>query len=216
VNSGGAAADAVSALDGIVSVSRETADRLEAFVALVKRWQAAENLVATASLPDVWRRHVADSAQLVGLFPDTRRWLDIGSGGGFPGLVTAILLAETPGARVDLIESNARKCAFLRQVIRDTAAPARVHQGRIEALLKGWSEPVERVSARGLARLDRLLSLAEPVLSAGAVGTFHKGQDFEREIEETAKSWKFDLVSYPSQTDSHGVILDVRRLRRTA
>jgi 16S rRNA (guanine527-N7)-methyltransferase len=73
---------------------------------------------------------------------------------------------------------------------------------------------VDRVSARGLARLDRLLFLAEPVLSAGAAGTFHKGQDFEREIEETAKSWKFDLVSYPSLTDSRGVILDIRRVRR--
>lgn len=214
MRAGGAAADDISALDGIISVSRETAKRLERFVALLNKWQAAENLVAAGTLPDVWRRHVADSAQLVGLFPDTRHWLDLGSGAGFPGLVTAILLAETPGAGVDLIESNSRKCAFLRQVIRDTEAPARVHQGRIETLMKAWSEPVERVSARSLARLDRLLSLAEPVLSAGAAGAFHKGQDFEGEIEETAKSWKFDLVSYPSLTDSRGVILDIRRLRR--
>lgn len=208
--------DDISALDGVLTVSRETAERLERFVGLLKKWQAADNLVAAATLPSVWRRHVADSAQLVALFPDARRWLDLGSGGGFPGLVTAILLAGTRSAHVDLIESNARKCAFLRQVIRETEAPATVHQGRIETLLAGWSEPVERVSARGLARLDRLFFLAEPVLSSGAAGAFHKGQDFETEIEETAKSWKFDLISYPSLTDSRGVILDIRRLRRTA
>ena len=207
-------ADDISALDGILGVSRETGERLERFVGLLKKWQAADNLVAAGTLPLVWHRHVADSAQLVTLFPDARRWLDLGSGAGFPGLVTAILLAGMPGAHVDLIESNARKCAFLRQVIRETEAPATVHQDRIETLLAGWSAPVDRVSARGLARLDRLFSLAEPVLFAGAAGAFHKGQDFEREIEETAKSWKFDLVSYPSLTDSRGVILDIRRLRR--
>jgi len=214
VSAGRGGTDDVSALDGVLTVSRETAERLERFVGLLKKWQAADNLVAAASLPSVWRRHVADSAQLVALFPDARRWLDLGSGGGFPGLVTAILLAGIPGAHVDLIESNARKCAFLRQVIRETEAPATVHQGRIEMLLAGWSAPVDRVSARGLARLDRLFSLAEPVIFAGAAGAFHKGQDFEREIEETAKSWKFDLISYPSLTNSRGVILDIRRLRR--
>jgi len=207
-------ADEITALDGIVSVSRETAGRLERFVALLKKWQAADNLVAAGTLPAVWRRHVADSAQLVVLFPDASRWLDLGSGAGFPGLVTAILLAETPGAHVDLIESNGRKCAFLRQVIRDTEAPAEVHQGRIEVVLKHWSKPVDRISARALARLDRLFSLAEPVFSAGAAGAFHKGQDFEQEIEETAKSWEFDLISYPSLTDPAAAILDVRRLRR--
>jgi len=165
-------------------------------------------------LPAVWRRHVADSAQLVMRFPDARRWLDLGSGAGFPGLVTAILLAEAPGAHVALVESNARKCAFLRQVIRETQAPAAVHHGRIETILRTWSAPVERISARGLAPLGRLLSLAEPVFAAGAAGAFHKGQDFEREIAETAKSWKFDLVSYPSLTDSRGAILDIRRVER--
>lgn len=216
MSAGRGSTDDITALDGILSVSRETGERLERFVGLLKKWQAADNLVAAGTLHLVWHRHVADSAQLFARFPEARRWLDLGSGAGFPGLVTAILLAGMPGAHVDLIESNARKCAFLRQVIRDTEAPATVHQDRIETLLAGWSAPVDRVSARGLARLDRLFSLAEPVLFGGAAGAFHKGQDFEREIEETAKSWKFDLVSYPSLTDSRGVILDIRRLRRMA
>lgn len=206
--------DDIAALKGIVSVSRETAERLERFVTLLKKWQGADNLIAAGTLASVWRRHVADSAQLVRLFPDVRHWLDLGSGAGFPGLVTAILLAETPGSRVDLIESNARKCAFLRQVIRETQVRAEVHSGRIESVLEGWSESVERISARGLAPLERLFCLAEPLFSAGAAAAFHKGQDFKREIAETTKSWKFDLVSYPSLTDSRGAILDIRRVER--
>lgn len=208
--------DAVSALDGIVSVSRETEIRLERFVAALRKWQAAENLIAPSTLSSVWRRHVADSAQLVKYFPNERVWVDLGSGAGFPGLVTAILLADQPGAQVHLIESNGRKCAFLRQVIRDTEAPAEVHQGRIERLLGNWPLPVDMISARGLAPLKRLFLLAEPLFQAGASGAFHKGQDFVREIEETAKSWECDLVSYPSLTDPKGVILTIRHLRRKA
>jgi 16S rRNA (guanine527-N7)-methyltransferase len=208
------APDDLSALDGIVSVSRETAERLERFVGLLTKWQAADNLVAVGTLPMVWRRHVADSAQLVSLFPETRQWLDLGSGAGFPGLVTAILLADVPGARVHLVESNVRKCAFLRQAIRETGAAAEVHQGRIEAVLADWSEPIERISARGLASLDRLFALSEPVLAAGAAGAFHKGQDYRREIEESAQAWDFDLVIYSSKTESRSAILDISNVKR--
>lgn len=208
--------DDLSALDGIVAVSRETAERLKRFVALLRKWQGADNLVAAATLPDVWRRHVADSAQLVRLFPEARIWLDLGSGAGFPGLVIAILLSESSGSMVHLVESNSRKCAFLRQVIRDTEAPAKVHCGRIESVLGAWSEPVDMISARALAPLDRLFALAEPVFAAGAHGAFHKGQDFEREIEETAKYWEFDLVKHKSLTDERGAILEIRRIARKA
>jgi 16S rRNA (guanine527-N7)-methyltransferase len=206
--------DDLSALDGVVDVSRETAERLACFAALLRKWQAADNLVAPGTLPALWRRHVADSAQLVALFPDARRWLDLGSGAGFPGIIVAILLAETPGARIHLVESNVRKCAFLRQAIRETGAPAEVRQGRIEAILADWPETIDRVSARGLAPLGRLLALAEPVLGAGAAGAFHKGKDFEREIEESAQSWEFDLVSYPSMTESNSAILAVSNVKR--
>jgi 16S rRNA (guanine527-N7)-methyltransferase len=215
VTSAKAGTDDISALNGIVDVSRETGERLERFAALVRRWQAADNLVAPQTLPLLWRRHIADSAQLVTMFPEARTWLDLGSGAGFPAIVLAILLSEKNGA-VHLVESNQRKCAFLRQAIRETGAPATVHAGRIEAVLAGWREPIDRVSARALAPLPRLLSLAEPVLSAGAVGAFHKGQDFEREIEEASKSWRFDLILHKSLVEEGGVILEISRLARRA
>src|SRR5690606_4184410 len=119
--------------------------RLAILVRLVETWQKAENLVAAATLPDIWTRHVADSAQLAPLFPEARHWLDLGSGGGFPGLVVALLIADRPGAHVHLVESNTRKCAFLRTAIRETGAPAEIHQGRIADVLADWKAPVEVV-----------------------------------------------------------------------
>jgi 16S rRNA (guanine527-N7)-methyltransferase len=119
--------EAAKALADIEPVSRETLDRLETFVALVRKWQRAENLVAPSTVPDIWCRHVADSAQLIALFPAVRRWIDIGSGAGFPGMVLAI--AGAAGTTVDLIESNQRKCAFLRLVARETGARAKIHEG---------------------------------------------------------------------------------------
>jgi len=206
----------ISALDGLVDVSRETAERLERFVALVRKWQTAENLVAPETLPVIWTRHVADSAQLAKIFPDARAWVDLGSGAGFPGIVLAILLAELPDGIVHLVESNQRKCAFLRQAIREAGARGKVHAGRIEAVLAAWREPVDMISARALAPLGRLLSLAEPLLSKGAVGAFHKGQDFEREIEEASKSWEFDLILHKSLVEGGGVILEMRNPARKA
>lgn len=206
--------DDISALAEIVSVSRETAVRLERFVALLNKWQTAENLVAPSTLSSIWRRHVADSAQLIARFPEERNWLDLGSGAGFPGLALAILLRETSGSFVHLVESNQRKCAFLREVIRETEACAEVHHGRIEAVLARWSEPVGTITARALAPLERLLFLAEPAFAGGARGAFHKGQDFEREIEKASKSWDFDLVVHKSLVESGGVILEIHSLAR--
>jgi 16S rRNA (guanine527-N7)-methyltransferase len=214
VSGGQSDSDGISTLNGLIDVSRETAERLERFVALLKKWQAADNLIAPSTLSSVWRRHVADSAQLVGIFPGRQRWLDIGSGAGFPGLVVAILLGE--GSSIHLVESNQRKCAFLRAAIRETGARAEVHCGRIEAILSRWSEPVDMVTARALAPLDKLLAMAEPVLAAGAVAAFHKGQDFEREIEFASKSWNLDLVIHESRIEPRGVILEIRSLARKA
>ncbi len=206
--------DGLEALTDIVPVSRETGERLTAFVALLRRWQSAENLIAPSTLPEVWRRHVADSAQLAALFPEARRWLDLGSGAGFPGLVVAILHADMDGTAVHLIESNGRKCAFLRQAIRTTGAPAIVHEGRIERLMAAWSEPVDRVSARALAPLKDLLALAAPVMERGVPAAFHKGQDFVREIAEATQSWGFDLVKHDSRVGDGGAILDISHLSR--
>jgi 16S rRNA (guanine527-N7)-methyltransferase len=208
--------DDISALDRLLDVSRETGERLERFVGLLRKWQAADNLIARGTLSSIWQRHIADSAQLATLFPKERRWLDLGSGAGFPGLVVAILLGGAAGTSVDLVESNQRKCAFLREAIRTTGAQAAVHCGRIESVVSAWDRPVGIVTARALAPLDRLFSLAEPVLVRGGRGAFHKGQDFESEIEFASKSWEYDLVIHRSRIEPRGVILEVRSLARKA
>lgn len=206
-----ASSDDIGAVRAIVSVSRETAERLEAYVALLRRWQTAENLVSPAALPEIWRRHVADCAQLVSLHPEPQRWLDIGSGAGFPGMVVAILGA--PGTHVDLVESNTRKCAFLRAGARETSAPAAIHQGRAETLLASWTGQVDRISARAVAPLAELLRLAEPLMVKGVPGSFHKGRDFRAEVTEASQSFEFDLVEIASRV-GEGVILDITNLRR--
>lgn len=211
----GAAEEAIEALSPITPVSRETGQRLAILVDLVRKWQPAENLVSRATLPVIWRRHIADSAQLVPMFPKARRWLDLGSGAGFPGLVVAILVMDRPdGGRVDLIESNSRKCAFLRAAIRQTGAPADVHEGRIAAVLREWRNPVDVVTARALAPLTDLFAMVFPMVSTGSHTAFLKGRDFAREISEASKSWDFDLVNHRSLVDSNGVILEITRLSR--
>jgi len=200
------------ALAGIENVSRETLDRLTAFVALVEKWQGATNLIAPGTLPDIWRRHIADSAQLVPLFSDARVWLDLGSGAGFPGLVVAIIAAEQ-GGHVHLVESDTRKAAFLRQAVRSTAAPATVHQGRIEAVLADWRTDIDLVTARALAPLPRLLDLVAPVVPLGVHAAFLKGREYRREIAEASKSWEFDLVKHKSRIEDDAVILDITHLK---
>jgi len=197
---------------GLANVSRETLDRLAAFVRLVEKWQKAQNLIAASTLPDIWRRHVADSAQLVALKPGARRWLDLGSGGGFPGLVIAILMRDKPDARVHLVESDTRKCAFLRTAIRETGAPAVVHEGRIEAIVKRGAFDVEVVTARAAAPLEKLLGWVLPVTDRGATALFPKGREFRREIAEASQRYAFDLVEYPSRIDE-GAILEISRLQ---
>jgi 16S rRNA (guanine527-N7)-methyltransferase len=206
--------DDAAALAGIVDVSDETIALLTRLVDLVAKWQPAENLVAASTLPTIWRRHVADSAQLVPLFPDVRRWLDLGSGAGFPGLVVAILIAGRPGAAVHLVESNSRKSAFLRLAVRETGAPAIVHEGRIETVLARFAEPVEMVTARALAPLVDLFGMAEPLIARGARAAFHKGRDFKRETVEASQSWDSDLIEHRSAVDDSSVILEVRRVER--
>jgi 16S rRNA (guanine527-N7)-methyltransferase len=207
------AADGPEALAPVLAVSRETLERLSIFVALLRKWQPAENLVAPSTLGTIWRRHIADSAQLVPLFPDAKIWVDIGTGAGFPGLVVACILAERPGVTVHLVESNVRKCAFLRRAIAETGAPAIVHHGRIEDNLVGLrGAGADVVTARAVASLINLCGLTAPLLGRGASGAFLKGRDFQREIDEATQSWAFDLVIHKSRIEDGGVILDIRRL----
>jgi len=200
-----AATDSPEALTGIVDVSRETIDRLTRYVELLRAWQTRENLVAPATVPTVWRRHIADSAQLAPLLGHASLIVDLGSGGGFPGLVLAIVT----GVEARLIEANTRKGAFLRTVIRETDAPATVHTGRIEELINSLDQKPDIVTARALAPFDALLRLAAPLLTGGSRGLFHKGSGYAEEVEEARWHWHFDLVIHPSRVDSHGVILDV-------
>jgi 16S rRNA (guanine527-N7)-methyltransferase len=193
-------------------VSRETIERLTIHVELLRKWQKSRNLVAPSTLDRIWRRHVADSVQIHALVPQAKRWVDFGSGAGFPGLVTAILLAETEGAAVHLVESNQSKAAFLRTVARETGAPVTVHAQRIEAFIDGFTEEIEGVSARALASLDRLLPMAAPFVARGAVAVFHKGQDFAAEIAEATLSWNLDLVEHPSRIEPGSRLIEIRKI----
>jgi 16S rRNA (guanine527-N7)-methyltransferase len=201
------------ALAGLPSVSRETRDRLSRYVSLLREWQRVKNLVAPGTLDDVWVRHVADSAQLLVAAPWASRWLDLGSGAGFPGLVVAILLGDRPSAKVHLVESNSRKVAFLRSARRATGAPAEIHAGRIEAVIAGWSEPVDAVSARALAPLDVLCAQLAPIVARGARAFLHKGADFPREREEASLRWTLDLVEHPDRI-GNGLIVELRSIIR--
>lgn len=194
----------------LTPVSRETEDRLVAIVALLEKWQRTINLVAPATLPVLWTRHIADSLQLVPLAGDATRWVDLGSGGGFPGLVVAAVLAERPGADVTLVESDSRKAAFLREAARIAELPATVLPARIEQVALRIAKGVEIVSARALAPLPKLLDLAAPFLAQGATGLFLKGQDVDNELTEASKSWKIQAEIKGSLTDPGGHVLIVR------
>lgn len=192
----------------MTGVSRETLDRLASHLDLLRRWQKRINLVGAATLRDPWRRHMLDSAQLAPLVPAGARLADLGSGAGFPGLVLAILR----GGPVHLIESDARKAAFLREAVRITGAPAEVHNARAEQLdLKA-----DIVAARACAPLDRLLGLALPLLAPGGLCLFLKGARVEEEVREARTAWKMALRRHRSRSAPDGVVLEVRRLSRAA
>lgn len=208
-------ADGLDIVRSIHPLDAAMEKRLAAYVELVLKWQPVKNLVAPSTLPEIWKRHVADGAQALAALPGARSWLDIGSGAGFPGLVTAILLAEVDGASVTLIESNTRKAAFLTTVARELKLPAKVLNIRIESAAERLSGTrFDAVSARALASLDELFAYAEPWLGAGATGVFHKGQDFGRESRLAAQSWAFDLVERESRIEPDSRIVLVSRLHR--
>jgi 16S rRNA (guanine527-N7)-methyltransferase len=195
-------------------VSRETIERLETYEALLKQWQKTINLVAPSTLADVWHRHFADSAQLLALAPpDAKRWVDLGSGAGFPGLVLAILLAERGGGRVTLIESDTRKAAFLAEVARRTGVAVDIQGTRIEkSATQAKVDPVDVVTARALAPLPRLLDLSAPFFSGPTVGLFLKGREAEAEVQVAEKLWEFEAELRQSLTDVSGKIVAIRAL----
>ena len=159
------------------------ARRLTIYADLLVRWQATINLVAPSTLPDLWDRHIGDSLQVRAAAPYALRWVDLGSGGGFPGLVTAILLAETAGAEVHLVESDKRKAAFLRTVSRETGAPAHIHAERIEKFVPAHDTPVDAVSARALAPVAATRRLERKILARWRDRRISQGTSGTRRID---------------------------------
>lgn len=199
--------DAV-AFQEATGVSRETLDRLIAYEALLRKWQPKINLVGPSTLPDVWKRHFLDSAQLHPLLPEgTRVLVDLGSGAGFPGLVLAILGVP----QVHLIESDVRKCAFLREVARVCEAPVTVHTKRIETVT-GIEADV--VTARALAPLADLFTWAHPFIGARGKCLFLKGAALDDELTATTQYWTMESERFDSRTDPSGTILRVSYLER--
>jgi 16S rRNA (guanine527-N7)-methyltransferase len=196
----------------ITPVSRETENRLDRFVELLRQWQATTNLVAPSTLPNLWTRHVADSLQLLDLAPKAKIWIDLGSGGGFPGIPIACALAQTPGAVIHLVESNGKKAAFLREAARLAGASVTVHVERIEIFGDSFRELAEVVTARAVAPLKLLCDLAFPLIAKGALGLFPKGQDVEVELTEAAKHWKIQVDLVPSRIAPDSRIVIVRKL----
>lgn len=205
------AADRSRAL-ALTPVSRETTARLDRFVALLLAWQRRINLIASSTQATLWTRHIADSLQLLPLAPQARTWVDLGAGGGFPGLVVACALADDPQAEVHLVESNAKKAAFLREAVRATGARAVVHPVKINDFLTNAPAHVDIVTARALAPLSELLAAAYPLLKKGACGLFPKGQDVGLELTESAKYWKIQSSLAVSRTDPKARIVIVRGL----
>jgi 16S rRNA (guanine527-N7)-methyltransferase len=198
----------------LTPVSPETEARLDRYLDLLVTWQAKTNLVAPSTLPHLWTRHVADSLQLLDLAPTAKTWLDLGSGGGFPGVVLACALAKTPDVNVHLVERNAKKAAFLREAVRITSAPATVHLAGIGDIVDRIGNRVDCVTARALAPLHQLVGFAEPYVQQGAKALFLKGQDVESELTEATKYWNIEPRLHSSRTGGHGWIVELDRIER--
>lgn len=195
-----------------LGVSRETFSRMEVFAALLEKWTAKINLVSRSSLPHLWERHIRDSIQAVRLAPDADHWADLGSGGGFPGLVVAILATEErPDMRTTLVESDQRKAVFLRTVAREAGARCTVLSERIEAVT-----PLDAdiLSARALADLPKLLEYAERHLAPDGTALFPKGASWKKELALAREQWRFDCEAVTSETEPDAVILKIKGVQR--
>jgi len=195
-----------------IDVSRETLEKLRAHAALLTKWQKSKNLVSNSTIPDMWRRHFLDSAQLAPLLKarfsgKSLAMLDIGSGAGFPGLV----LAAMGVGHAHMVEANGRKCSFMNQVVRETVAKATVHNARIEAL---QVFPVDIITSRACARVSQLIEWAGPFLMPGTEMWLLKGEAAEEELTEARASWKMQVDRLQSLSDPTGVILRLSSIQR--
>ncbi|WP_376876060.1 16S rRNA (guanine(527)-N(7))-methyltransferase RsmG [Albirhodobacter sp. R86504] len=195
-----------------LNVSRETIERLKVYETLLKKWNPRINLVSSSTLDTIWSRHFLDSAQIFGLVPDFNHWADLGSGGGFPGLVIAILAADRPSPpKVTLVESDLRKSAFLSTVAREIGLNVDVRAERIETIY-----PLRAcvLSARALAPLDKLLEFTDLHLKADGVAVFPKGGQWRAELAEAQTHWEFELATHNSKTESAAAILTIKGVKR--
>lgn len=194
----------------LIKATDEQIADLEIFIERLAEANAVMNLIGPDTLPDVWNRHIWDSAQLLELAPKAKTWADLGAGAGFPGVVLAILLKGRAEAHVWLIDSLGKRCRFLQEVVDEMALPATVINGRAEA----QALRVDVVTARAVAPMDKLLAYAQPYLQRGAQGLFLKGEKAEAELIEARKVWHFDSDLSVSRSDPRGRIVSVRSLRR--
>ena len=193
-------------------VSRETFERLEVYVALIEKWNPRINLVSKASLLDLWDRHIWDSAQIYDIPVEGDVWADFGSGGGMPALILAIFAKELrPEMKFHLVESDQRKCAFLRTVVREVGLNALISTNRVEKL-----EPINAnvISARALTDLNGLLLYAERHLANDGVGLFPKGETWEKEVEQAQEFWSFEYEKLTSKTNPGAAILKIKEITR--
>ena len=199
----------------LTPVAPEVAARLDRFVTLLCEWQERVNLIAASTVPEIWTRHIADSLQLLALAPQAKRWADLGSGGGFPGIPIACALAGLPGAHVDLVESVGKKAAFLQEAVRVLELPALVRHQRIaDFVAVCGAKPPDVVTARALAPVNRLLTEAAPLIAKGATGLFLKGQDIEAELKEASIYWEMRYRLVPSRTSPGGRIVVIDHAKR--
>ncbi|MCJ8239738.1 16S rRNA (guanine(527)-N(7))-methyltransferase RsmG [Peteryoungia algae] len=196
-------------------VSRETQERLERFAKLFLKWSKSINLIAPSTIEQLWTRHIVDSLQLRNVIEISGRWIDLGSGGGFPGIVTAILLAEEQEGWIDLVESNQKKCSFLRMALAETGGRGAVHPVRIENAAKTLPAP-DFISARALAELGQLFEYVQPwtTRKPDIKLIFHKGRDYRSEVDKARGGWDFDLVEHQSVVETDSVILEIASLTR--
>lgn len=195
-----------------LAVSRETRERLDSYLALLKRWNTQINLVARSTMHQAWTRHILDSAQLYRFKPETaKKWVDLGSGGGLPGLVIAVLAAtqNKNDLRVVLIESDQRKCAFLNTVTQTLDLPATIIAQRLE---DAAPQNADVVSARALAPLPRLLPMIKRHVAPHGIALLPKGASYETEMREARKTWHFEVKTHTSVTDHRSVVLEVAKI----
>lgn len=201
---------AVEDLIRLLQIQPAQLDRLRAFEALLRKWSSILNLVSPKAFSELWVRHILDSAQVQRAQPNAKIWIDLGSGGGFPGIVTAILLADHNASMVHLVESDQRKCAFLRTVSRETGLRTTIHNARIEHISDELPR-ADAVSARALADMETLIDWADPLLLRGSIGVFLKGKGAHLELTNLTRDSRFNIEIYPSISQLDGVIVKVGR-----